>query len=103
MFIMAFTTEYTALTSYSIMQEIAFFSPVITIGIYCASLSSAISGMSGGARILQALSRDKILPLIGIFSRGYGKGDEPLYATALTFILVFVSTSQTFFHSFILI
>lgn len=44
--------------------------------------------MSGGARILQALSRDKIIPFIGIFGKGFGKGDEPIYATGLTFILV---------------
>lgn len=47
--------------------------------------------MSGGSRVLQALSRDKIIPFIGIFGKGYGKGDEPLFATALTFVLVFVN------------
>jgi len=88
MFVMSFTTTYSSLNSYSVMQEVSFWAPIITIGIYCASLSSAISGMSGGARVIQALARDKIIPLIGIFGKGHGKGDEPLFATVLTFVLV---------------
>ena len=47
--------------------------------------------MSRGARVIQALARDKIIPFIGIFGKGQGKGDEPVLATLLTFVLVQVS------------
>ena len=88
MFIMASTTQYSALSSYSIMQDVSFFTPIITIGIYCAALSSTISGMSGGSRVLQALAKDKIIPFLGFFGAGVGPEDEPVRATLLTYALV---------------
>ena len=43
--------------------------------------------MFGAARILQAIARDSILP-IGFFAKGTKKGDEPVRAVVLTYVIV---------------
>ncbi len=60
--------------------------PVLVIaGIWGATLSSALGGILGGPRILQALAKDKLAP--GILSKGYGINNEPRIALILTFII----------------
>ena len=35
---------------------------------------------AGGSRVLQAIARDKLFPLLGVFGYGTPKGDEPRVA-----------------------
>jgi amino acid transporter len=70
---------------YNILMKIALFSPAVVAGIWGATLSSALGGILGGPRILQAMSTDGVTP--GIFGRGRGKENEPINALILVFII----------------
>ncbi len=69
----------------NILLKIAMFAPAVVAGIWGATLSSALGGILGGPRILQAMSIDKITPKI--FGKGKGKNDEPVNALLLVFII----------------
>ncbi|RLD30443.1 MAG: Na-K-Cl cotransporter [Bacteroidetes bacterium] len=72
-------------TDYNILMKMAMFAPVVVAGIWGATLSSALGGILGGPRILQAMSKDKVTPKI--FGRGKGKNKEPVIALFLVFII----------------
>ena len=57
----------------------------INFGVWGATLSSALGGILGGPRILQAMSVDKITPKL--FATGKGKSNEPRNALILTVII----------------
>ncbi|WP_299459667.1 amino acid permease [uncultured Microscilla sp.] len=70
----------------NILKEIAFISPAFVLaGIWGATLSSALGGILGAPRILQAMSVDKITPKL--FGKGVGKNNEPRNALLLTFVI----------------
>jgi amino acid transporter len=62
--------------------------PVI-LGVFAATVSSAIGSIVGAPRILQALARDEAFPILGVFSKGSAKGDEPHRALVLTALMTF--------------
>lgn len=72
-------------TDYNILMKIALYAPLVVAGIWGATLSSAIGGILGGPRILQAMSIDKITPKI--FGKGRGANNEPVNALFLVFII----------------
>jgi len=72
-------------TDYNILMKIAFFAPAVVAGIWGATLSSALGGILGGPRILQAMSIDKVTPKI--FGKGKGENNEPVNALLLVFII----------------
>ena len=72
-------------TDYNILMKIALFAPAVVAGIWGATLSSALGGILGGPRILQAMSIDQITPKI--FGRGSGKNEEPVNALLFVFII----------------
>lgn len=60
--------------------------PVLVIaGIWGATLSSALGGILGAPRILQAMSVDSITPKL--FAKGVGAENEPRNALLLTFVI----------------
>jgi len=67
------------------LLKIAWYSPLVIAGIWGATLSSALGGILGGPRILQAISTDRITPKI--FAKGYGTGNEPRNALILIFLI----------------
>jgi amino acid transporter len=69
----------------NILMKIALFAPAVAAGIWGATLSSALGGILGGPRILQAMSMDKITPKI--FKKGVGKDNEPRNALFVTLII----------------
>jgi len=73
------------LTDYNILSKIALFGPAVIAGVWGATLSSAIGGILGGPRILQAMSLDRITP--HVFSRGAGLNNEPRNALILTVLI----------------
>ena len=82
----AFTVEPDLLKSdYNILMKIALFAPAVVAGIWGATLSSALGGILGGPRILQAMSMDKVTPKI--FGKGKGENNEPVNALLLVFII----------------
>ncbi len=83
---MAYTIDPEALkTDYNILMKIALFAPAVVAGIWGATLSSALGGILGGPRILQAMSIDKVTP--SFFSKGKGANNEPVNALFLAFVI----------------
>lgn len=64
---------------------------LITLGIFAATLSSAIGSMMGAPRILQALGRDGIFKWALWFSKGSSENQEPRRAIVLTGVIAQVS------------
>ena len=82
----AFTINSDVLkTDYNILMKIALFAPAVVAGIWGATLSSALGGILGGPRILQAMSMDKVTPKI--FRSGKGTNNEPVNALLMVFII----------------
>lgn len=75
----------TLMSDYNILLKISLFAPAVVAGIWGATLSSAIGGILGGPRILQAMSIDKVTPKI--FRKGKGANNEPVNALFLVFII----------------
>jgi amino acid transporter len=71
-----------------IIQHVAKFESLIILGIWGATLSSAIGGLLGAPRTLQALSEDHILP--SILGKEFGPYREPRIATAATICISFL-------------
>lgn len=85
-FFIAYNIDSEVLKSdYNILMKIAFFTPAVVAGIWGATLSSALGGILGGPRILQAMSIDKVTPKL--FSKGKGPNNEPVNALLLAFII----------------
>lgn len=80
-----FVSRDVLLSDMNFMMRIAWFAPLVIAGIWGATLSSALGGILGAPRILQAISKDRITPKI--FGRGYGVNNEPRNALILAFII----------------
>ncbi|MDE3000819.1 MAG: amino acid permease [Gemmatimonadota bacterium] len=67
-----------------VMAQIALWGPVIHIGLGAAAVSSALGSIMVAPRTLQALARDRVLPIPKVnrlLAKGWGKAQEPVYAT----------------------
>lgn len=73
------------LTQPMVMREVARWGGLILLGVWAATLSSALGTLLGAPRTLQALSRDRVLPRM--LGRGYGKTNDPRMATVATFLV----------------
>lgn len=73
-----------------IMQDLACIPSLIVVGIWGATLSSAIGGLLGAPRTLQAIAEDGIAPKI--FCKTYGSMEEPRIATLATCLIALVGT-----------
>jgi solute carrier family 12 sodium/potassium/chloride transporter 2 len=74
-----------------IMKEMALWGPAILLGVWGATLSSALGSILGAPRVLQALARDGILPRwMRVLGNGSGPDDEPRLAT---FVTLFVASA----------
>jgi amino acid transporter len=81
--------ERILLTRPLIMAEIAKWGQLIMLGVWAATLSSALGALLGAPRTLQALGNDKVIPP-GI-GRGYGLKNDPRLATAISFVVALVA------------
>ena len=68
-----------------IMRDIARWGDLILLGIWGATLSSAMGSLLGAPRMLQALARDDVAPRW--LGRGYGRRRDPRLATLATFLI----------------
>lgn len=71
------------------LTKVAWNSPLVIMGIWGATLSTALGSILGAPRILQAIALDKIAPKI--FAKGYGKNNEPRNAIICVAILAEVA------------
>ena len=77
-----------------VMRQIAFWGDAILIGVWGATLSSALGSILGAPRILQALARDNILPRpLRILGRGSGPDDEPRIGTYVSLALALTAVA----------
>ncbi len=68
-----------------VMQRLSLWAPAILLGVWGATLSSAIGSILGAPRVLQALARDGVLPpWLGFLGAGSGRDDEPRIGTIVT-------------------
>lgn len=72
-----------------VMQKLAIVPSLIIVGIWAATLSSALGGLLGAPRTLQAIAEDGVVP--AIFAKTYGPNKEPIIATLVTFAIALVS------------
>lgn len=71
-----------------IIQHIAKFNSLIILGIWGATLSSAIGALLGAPRTLQALAEDHVVP--SILGKEFGPYREPRIATAITVAIALI-------------
>ena len=77
-----------------IMQKIALWGPSILIGVWGATLSSALGSILGAPRVLQALARDGVLPRwLRLLGTGSGPNDEPRIGTMFTLGVALLAVS----------
>ncbi len=66
------------------MRAIAFAGPLVLLGVFAATLSSAMASFLGAPRILQSLAADKVFPGIEFFAKGHGPHANPRRAVLLS-------------------
>ena len=66
-----------------ILQKCARWPVLVLVGIWAATLSSAVGSFLCAPRVLQALSRDRLLPRV--FGKGFGKTDDPRFSAVICF------------------
>jgi len=75
-----------------IMRRISFWGDAILLGIWGATLSSAVGSILGAPRVLQALARDRVLPRpLRWLGRGTLKDDNPRTGTLFTLVVALVA------------
>lgn len=69
------------------LQHMSILSPLIVLGVFAATISSALGSFLGAPRILQAMGNDRLMRSMVFFGKGEGSTNEPRRATVLTFII----------------
>ncbi|KAF7242754.1 Solute carrier family 12 member 3 [Varanus komodoensis] len=69
------------------MSMVSGFAPLITAGIFGATLSSALACLVSAPKVFQCLCKDQLYPAIGFFGKGYGKNNEPIRGYILTYFI----------------
>ncbi|XP_035296030.1 solute carrier family 12 member 2 isoform X3 [Cricetulus griseus] len=81
------TCDYGLMNNFQVMSMVSGFAPLISAGIFSATLSSALASLVSAPKIFQALCKDNIYPAFQMFAKGYGKNNEPLRGYILTFLI----------------
>lgn len=75
-----------------IMRRMSLWGDAILIGVWGATLSSAVGSILGAPRVLQALARDGVLPKrMSWLGKGSGQEDAPRLGTLFTLVLALVA------------
>ena len=59
---------------------------MITFGVLASTSFSALMGVMACGKVLQAIARDNLLPILDVFAQGTELGDTPTYAVLATWI-----------------
>ncbi|KAJ8718571.1 hypothetical protein PYW08_002808 [Mythimna loreyi] len=70
-----------------IMQMMALWGPLIYVGCWAATLSTALTNLLSVPRLIQALGFDRLYPGLIFFSKPYGKHGEPFRGYVLAFFV----------------
>ncbi|KAK4164892.1 amino acid permease-domain-containing protein [Cladorrhinum sp. PSN259] len=80
------TTHASFLRNGNVIQETNLYPPIIFAGEFATTFFSALMGLIGSAKLMQALARDKLFPTLSVFGKGTKKADEPIRAIFLTYV-----------------
>lgn len=83
-FIGQMASEAVLKTNPMIMRDIAHVGELVLLGVWGATLSSALGAILGAPRTLQALAKDRVVPRF--LGKGYGDQDTPRMATVVAFL-----------------
>ena len=87
-FAMAATiTRQSFYNNVNVIQDVNLSGILILLGEFSTTFFSALMGVIGPAKLLQAMGRDKVFPGLTIFGQGTEKGDEPTYAILFTYAI----------------
>lgn len=81
------TAHESFLQDANIIQDTNIWPPIIFAGELATTFFSALMGVIGSAKLMQALARDKLFPGLSPFGRGTKKADEPFLAICLTYVV----------------
>lgn len=71
-----------------VMRRMALWGDAILLGVWGATLSSAVGSILAAPRVLQQLARDRVLPSsLAFLGAGSGPADEPRNGTAVTLVV----------------
>ncbi|XP_071502721.1 solute carrier family 12 member 9-like [Diadema antillarum] len=74
---------------YNFLQHVSVCGPLIAVGIICATLSTSLSTLIGGSRVLLALAKDRVFGAItNPIARGVTKGGNPIVALIVCWFMV---------------
>ncbi|EER25325.1 amino acid permease family protein [Coccidioides posadasii C735 delta SOWgp] len=71
----------------NIIQDINMSAALIVLGEFATTFFSALMGLIGASKLLQAIARDDLIPGVSFFARGTPKTDEPTRAIIFTFVI----------------
>ena len=75
-----------------VMRRISFWGDGILLGVWGATLSSAVGSILGAPRILQALAKDRVLPdSLSWLGKGSGADNIPRAGTLLTMVVALIA------------
>lgn len=81
------TAHASFLLNANIIQDTNIWPPIIFAGEFATTFFSALMGVIGSAKLMQALARDKLFPGLSLLGKGTKKADEPILAIFLTYIV----------------
>lgn len=70
-----------------IVSDVALRPEVITFGALASTAFSALMGVMACGKVLQAIARDNLLPILDVFAQGTEVSDTPIYAILVTYII----------------
>ncbi|CAH2248082.1 solute carrier family 12 member 9-like [Pelobates cultripes] len=76
------------LNDYSFLRDINIWSPFVTIGIYCSTLSASMSNLIGASRILYALAKDELFGILLKPAKKTSRGGNPWVSVIMSWFLV---------------
>ncbi|EPS43057.1 hypothetical protein H072_2872 [Dactylellina haptotyla CBS 200.50] len=74
-------------TNLNVIQDVNLSASLILAGEFATCFFSALMGVIGSAKLLQALARDNIIPGFSPFAQGTASNDEPIVAIIFTFVV----------------
>lgn len=83
----ASTTHASFLRNTNVISLTNLSAPLILAGECAVTFFSAVMGLIGAAKLMQALARDQLLPGLTVFGKGTKKADEPVVAIMLTYAI----------------
>lgn len=93
--ILTFASSFTGVTlrtNFSFFQEASDYPLVVIVGVLVSCFSSGLGALFGASRILQAIARDDLFPVLKSMGQGTTVGDEPrnavLFTAALTQVFI---------------